>query len=161
MLFVLLKILYIHITWVIFQQLILRDMKPVVFIVRIQSPFSKSAKLRACVLKTCSLANVSSVPTYSRVSVTCVLTCWRANVPCMLTCSCANMPCVFTCWHANVSCLSTCSCLPCFACSRASVPCVLCVSTCSRATTTNNKDKFSITCFPYIFVIVFCLFPVK
>ena len=32
-------------------------------------------------------------------------------------------------------------------CSRASVPCVLCVPTCSRATTTNDKDKFSITCF--------------
>ena len=45
--------------------------------------------------------------------------------------------------------------------SRANMPCVLCVPTCSRAITTNDKDKFSITFFPYIFVIVLCLFPVK
>ena len=46
---------------------------------------------------------------------------------------------------------------------RASVPCVLCVATCSRAITTNNNNKFSITCFPYIFVMVlcFCFFPMK
>ena len=33
------------------------------------------------------------------------------------------------------------------ACSRASVPYVLCMPTCSRAITTNDKEKFSIICF--------------
>ena len=32
------------------------------------------------------------------------------------------------------------------------------VPTCSRDLTTNNKNKFSIICFPYIFVIVLSLF---
>ena len=49
------------------------------------------------------------------------------------------VPCVLTCSHANVS----------------------CVPTCSRAITTNKKDKFSVTCFPCIFVIALILFPVK
>ena len=51
--------------------------------------------------------------------------------------------------RANVSCVLT--------CSRANLPCVLFVPTCSRAITTNNKNKFSI-CFPCIFVIVLSFF---
>ena len=57
----------------------------------------------------------------------------------------------------------------CLACLRAHVPCVLkcqrvlrafCayVPMCSRAITTNNKKKFSIICFLYIFVIVLSFF---
>ena len=69
---------------------------------------------------------------------------------CFIHYSRATVSCVLTCSHANVSCVSTCSRLACFACSRANVPCILCVRTCERAVTANNKDKFSITCFPYI-----------
>ena len=123
-----------------------------------------------------------------RAHVPCVLSCSLANVPCVLMCSRANVSCVLTCRSALraymltcqlvlrayvLACLRTlrayvltcqrimhltCSRLACFACSRANVPCVLCVPTCSRAITISNKDKFSITCFPYIFVIVLCLF---
>ena len=74
----LLKILHIHITWVIFQQFILRDMKPVVFIVRIQSPSSKSAKLRALRAK--------NVPACQRVFCAYVLTCQRDLCAYVLTC---------------------------------------------------------------------------
>ena len=42
-----------------------------------------------------------------------------------------------------------------FTCSRANMPCLLCVPTCSRAITTNDKDKFSITCFSYILRLSF------
>ena len=128
----------------------------------------------------------SHVPMYlacSRGHMPCTLTCSRANMPCMLTCSCTNVPCVLLCLRANVPTCLACSgahmpmCLAfslahiptCLACLRAQVityscaklPCVLCVPTCSRAISTTDKDKFSITCFPYIFVIVLCLFPVK
>ena len=66
-----------------------------------------------------------------------VPTCQRAL---LLTCSRAK---VQACLRANVSCVLT--------CSRSNVPCVLFVPTCSRTVTTNNKNKFSIICFPYIF----------
>ena len=69
--------------------------------------------------------------------------CLRANVPCVLTCSPANVSCVFTCSRVNVPCVVT--------CSSANVP------TCSRAITTNNKNKFSVS-FPYIFVITLSFF---
>ena len=78
------------------------------------------------------------------------LACLRANVSYVLTCSRANVSCVLTCSRASVPCVVT--------CSRANVSCVL---TSPRAITTNNKNKFSITCLPYIFVIDLCLFPVK
>ena len=43
-------------------------------------------------------------------------------------------------------------------CQRALRAYVPFVSMCSRAITTNNKTKFSIICFPYIFVIVLSFF---
>ena len=72
-----------------------------------------------------------------RAYVLTCLACLHTYVPCMLTCQCALYVYVLTCQH----------------------PCMLCMSTSSHAITTNDKDKFSITCFPYIFVI--WLFPVK
>ena len=85
------------------------------------------------------------------------------------------MPYVLTCQHALCAYVLTCqralhahvpTCLVCLrahviTCSLANMPCVLCMPMCSRTITTNDKDKFSITCFPYIFLIVLCLFPVK
>ena len=74
----------------------------------------------------------------------------------MLTCSRVKVPCVFMCSHANVSCMLTCqralrayvlTCQHAFLCFRAYVP------TCSGAITINNKNKLSIICFLYIFVI--------
>ena len=104
----------------------------------------------------------------------------RAPMPTCLACLRANVPCVPTCARANASCVLTCSralrahvpmCLACLrgymikcsglACSRVNVPCVRCVPTRSRAIITNDKYKFSMTCFPYFFVIVLCLFLVK
>ena len=136
-------------------------MKPVVFIVRIQSPFSKSAKLRTLRAKNvlaCQRVFCAHVLACQRDFCAYVLTCQRALRAYMLMCQRALRAYLLTCQRVL---LVYVLCLPCFACSRASVSCVLCVSTCLRATTTNNKDKFSITCFRYIFVIVFCLFPVK
>ena len=118
----------------------------------------------------CSRANVPCVLTCSYADVPCVLKCSHANVPCALTCLRANVPCVLTCQRALCAYVLTCqralralrahvpTCLACFACSRANVPCVLCAPTCSRDMTANNKNKFSITSFPYIFVIGLCLF---
>ena len=71
------------------------------------------------------------------------LACLRSNVPYMLTCLRANVYCMLPRSYANVSCVLT--------CSRANVPCVL---TCSRtnmpkwscAITSNNKNKFLMTC---------------
>ena len=106
---------------------------------------------------------------YLRANVLCILTCWRANMLCVLACSPVNvltclvrlrapMSCLLQFSHANVSCVSTRSRLACFACSRANVPYVLCVPTSSRTIATNNKYKFSITCFPYILAIFLCFF---
>ena len=148
--------------------------------------FDESAKLRAlrarvptclvclrayvpCML-TCSGNIVPCVLTCSRNIVPCVLTCSRAYVPFVLTCSRNIVPCVLTCSRVYVPCVLPCSrpmCLACLrdymitcsclACLRVNVSCVLCVPTWSRAITTNDKYRFSITCFPYIFVIVFFL----
>ena len=85
----------------------------------------------------------------------------RAHMPRCLVCSRANMPCVFICSCANVPTCLVCLCARVITCLRTNVPCVFCVPTYSRAITTNGKDKFSIICFPYIFVIVLCLFPAK
>ena len=93
-----------------------------------------------------------------RAYVPTCLACLGAHVPTCLACSRDNVPCVLTYSGANAPCVLT--------CSRANVPCVL---TCSRALralrayvlTWHNKNKFSIASFPYIFVIVLCLFPVK
>ena len=103
----------------------------------------------------------------------CVLTCSHANESCVLICSRANVPC--TCKAHSRAQVATC-----LACSRAQVltclvslrahvitwslaniSCMLCVPTCSRALTTNDKDKFSMKFFPYIFVIVLCIFSMK
>ena len=94
--------------------------------------------------------------TYSRGNVPNVLTCLaclHAHVPTSLASLRAHVSTCLACLRANLPCVLT--------CSRTNVPCVLCMSTCSHAITTNNKEKFSWTCFPYIFVIVLCLFPVK
>ena len=74
-----------------------------------------------------------------RAYVLTCLACLHAYVPCMLTCQRVLYVYVLTCQHL----------------------CMLCMSTSSHAITINDQDKFSITCFPYIFVIVLCLFPVK
>ena len=71
---------------------------------------------------TSSPANVPYVLTCSRDNVSCVLTCSRANVPCVLPCSPPNVPYVST--------------------SPGAI-----VPKCSRPITSNNKSKFSITCF--------------
>ena len=81
------------------------------------------------------------------------LVCLRANVPSRLACY------ALTCQHVLRVYVLTCQRPVCVLC--ANVLCVLCRSTCSRIITTNNKNKFSIICFPYIFVIPLCLFPVK
>ena len=81
------------------------------------------------------------------------LACWRADVPTCLACLRAHLPTCLACLGVHVP-----TCLACFAWSRANVTCV---PTWSSAITTNNKNKFSITCFPYIFVIVLCLFLLK
>ena len=79
-----------------------------------------------------------------------VITCQRALRAYVLTCLRALRAYVLTCQGVlHVYVLTPC------------VLCVLCVLTCSRAITSNDKDKFSTKCFPYIFVIVVCLFPVK
>ena len=76
-----------------------------------------------------------------------VLKCQRALRAHVLTCQRATC---LACSRANVSCVST--------CSRTNLPCVLCVSTCSRVITTNDKGKSSITCFPYILRLFFIFF---
>ena len=98
----------------------------------------------------CQRALRAYVPTF--------LACLRANVSCVLTCSRALRAHVPMCLACLRGYMITCSCL---ACSRVNVPCVLCVPTRSRAIITNDKYKFSMTCFPYFFVIVLCLFLVK
>ena len=84
-----------------------------------------------------------------RALVPTCLACLHAHVLTCLACLHAYVPWVLTCSPANVSCV--------FTCSRVNVPCVLTwssanVPTCSRAITT-NKNKLSVICFPYIFVI--------
>ena len=117
-----LKILHIHITWVIFQQFILRDMKPVTFIVRIQSPSSKSAKLRALRAKNvlaCQRVFCAYMLTCQRALCAYVLTCQRAFRAYMLMCQRVLRAYVLTCrrvLHVYVL-----------------MPCVLCVLTCQHA----------------------------
>ena len=70
----------------------------------------------------------------------------RAHVPtclCVLTCSRGNVPCVLTCQRTLRAYVLTC-----LTCLHAHV---LCVPKCSRAITSNNKSKFSMTCFTKIF----------
>ena len=81
-------------------------------------------------------------PKYQRAFGTYVLTCQRVLRVYLLACSRANVPCMVMCLRVNV-------------------PWVLWVPTCSRAKTTINENRISITYFPHIFVIVLCLFPVK
>ena len=102
-------------------------------------------------LSACLRTNVSYVFTCSRANVPCVLTCPRDNV---LTCSSAKIPCVLTCSRVNVPQVLTSQCVfrayvfTCFVCLRAHVPCL---PKCLHAITSNNKKKFSVTCFTYIF----------
>ena len=78
---------------------------------------------------------------------TCFL-CLRALVSRCLACLCAHMPTCLACLRAKVPCVLTYSrvSMPFYA-FRAYVP------TCSGAITINNKNKLSIICFLYIFVI--------
>ena len=101
----------------------------------------------------------------------------HANGPCMLTCSCALHAYVLMCHCALRAYMLTC--LPCF-CAHAPM-CLVClgahvsmclaclhahylaclhahVQACPRAKTSNNKNKFSITCLPCICVIVLSFF---
>ena len=87
-----------------------------------------------------SLLNcVTYVPTFQRALRAYVLAYQRPLRAYLLTCQRALCAYVLTCQRAL----------------RAYVPFV---SMCSRAITTNNKTKFSIICFPYIFVIVLSFF---
>ena len=99
----------------------------------------------------------------------------HANVPTCLTCimclECLRVLCAYVlmcleCLRAHMTCLAClCAQAPtCHACLRAHMPCMqMCLAcfACSHAITTNNKNEFSITSFPYIFVIVLCFFPMK
>ena len=85
-----------------------------------------------------------------RVHMPTCLACSRAQVPTCIACSRAHVPTCLACSRVNVSCVST--------CLRTNLPCVLCVSTCSRVITTNDKGKSSITCFPYILRLFFIFF---
>ena len=107
----------------------------------------KKMSLLNCVpyVFTCQRALCAYVPTCQGALRAYMLTCQRALCAYVLTCLVCLLP----------------TCLACFACSCANAPCMLCVPMCPHTITTNNKNKFSITCFPYIFVIVLCLFPVK
>ena len=101
-----------------------------------------------------------------RAHVPACLACLRAHVPTCLACLRAHVPTCFACLPDHVS-----TCLACLrahvstylACLRAHVPTWLArlvahVSTYSCAITTNNKNKFSVICFPNIFVIVLSFF---
>ena len=93
-----------------------------------------------------------------------VLTCFaclRAHIPTFLACLLAHVPMCFTCQRTLLSYMLTCQCV-----LRAYVRkyqrtfrtfCAY-VPTCSQAITKNKNNKFSIICFPYIFVIVLSLF---
>ena len=111
------------------------DIYPLLFQRRhFQRPLAvESAKLHAlrAHMPTCLACLHAHVP--------CVLTCSHANVPCMLTCSNANVPCVLTYSCANMSCV--------LMCQRALHAFCAYMPTCSRAITTNNKNKFSINVF--------------
>ena len=108
----------------------------------LRSDFVNSASLLNCVpyKLTCQRALHAYVLKCLRALRTHVLTCQRALRAHVLTCQRILYVYVLICQHALR---------------------ILCMPTCSRAITTNDKDKFSITCFLYIFVIALCLFPVK
>ena len=122
------------------------------------------AYMPACLA--CFGAHVPTCLAYLRTHMPVCLACLRAHIPSCLAYLHAHVSMCFVCSHPHVPmCLAylhanmiTFSCLK---CARVNVPCVLCVPTCSRAITTNDKRRFSITWFPNIFVIVLCLFPVK
>ena len=108
--------------------------------------FALRAHVPTCL--TCLRAHVPTCLTYLRAHVLTCLTCLRAHVQTCLACLRAHVSTYLACLCAQVS--------TCFACSRPNVPCVLkcsrtCVPKCSRAITSNNKNKFSMTCFTYIF----------
>ena len=71
-------------------------------------------------------------------------------VPYLPTCQRAFRVYVLTCQRVLLTYVSTCQRALCAFCAY--------VPTCSLDATTNNKNKFSIICFPYIFVIVLSLF---
>ena len=85
------------------------------------------------------------------------LGCLCAHMPTCLACSCAHVPTCLVCLRANVSCVSICwrdyVLMPCV--SRVNMSCV---PTCSRAITTNDKYKFSTTCFPCFSIVFLWLF---
>ena len=133
----------------------------------------ESAKLRALHARvpTCLVCVHAHVPCVLaclrvlRAYMPCVLrclSCLRAIVPWVLRCSRICVPGALKCSRVNVFCVSTRShdqVLARTLCAHVST-CLACF-VCSRAITTNDKYRFSITCFPYIFVIVLCLFLVK
>ena len=94
--------------------------------------------LITCTTKNWSLLNC--VPKYPRAHVPTCFTYLRGHMQTCLACLRVNVPCVLTCSHANASRV--------LAVLTANVPYVLFVPTCLRAITTNNKNTFSIICFP-------------
>ena len=127
--------------------------------------FQKLVNSREIIYLNTSLINcVPYVLTYQLALRVYVLACQRVLWVCVLTCqrvSClrANVPMWFAWLLTRVSKSFACFCTHmsrCPACSRAHVlacfkrSCVnvFCVPTCSRAITSNNKYKFSMTCFP-------------
>ena len=91
---------------------------------------------------------VNCVPYMLMFQCSDVLTC--------LACSCAHVPCMLmrlACLRAHMPmCLACSRALHTFQCSLDNVPCI---PMCSHAITMNDKDKFSITCFPYILWLFF------
>ena len=80
----------------------------------------------------CQRALCAYVPTCLtclRAHVTTSLVCFRGHVPTCLSCLCAHVPTCLTCLRGHVPCVPNCSC----------------------GITSNNKNKFSMTCFTYIF----------
>ena len=74
----------------------------------------------------------------------------RAHVPTCFACLRALVRTCFACLRAQLAALRAYV----LTCRRALRAFCAYVPTCSRDVTTNNKNKFSIICFPYIFVIV-------
>ena len=112
-------------------------------------PYVPSANV-PCVL-TCQRVLRAYVPTYQHGLR---VTCSRANVYRVLKCSRVNVPYVLTCSRTLRAYVLT--------CQRALHDFCAYVPMCSSAIITNNKNKFSIICFPYIFLdCSFFLFPLK
>ena len=86
------------------------------------------------------------------------LSCLLSHVPTCLACLCAQVPTYFACLHTYLAACLACLVVTCQHILHAYLPCA---PTCSRAITSNNKNKFSMSCFGKIFGTFFCLFLAK